>query len=152
MIVYRLTKSKYKDELSGMGAQLHGGRWNSKGVGIIYTGESRALCVTEVAVHVPLGIIPSDYHLQSIQLPECDIAEVSIDALPTNWNHNPAPTTTKIIGDTFIKANNHLLLKVPSAVIGGDFNYLINPSHSLFNTIKLIDCIVFKFDTRLFIK
>ena len=57
MIVYRLSKSKYSADLSGKGAEKAGGRWNSKGVAMVYTSASRALCTAEVAVHVPLGIV-----------------------------------------------------------------------------------------------
>ncbi|MDO1502618.1 RES family NAD+ phosphorylase [Winogradskyella maritima] len=43
MIVYRLGKEKYKNDLSGIGAEKFGGRWNSKGVRMVYTSQSRAL-------------------------------------------------------------------------------------------------------------
>ena len=58
MIVFRLCKLEYKNDLSGNGARKFGGRWNSKGIPMIYTGETRALCSTEIAVHAPYGLIP----------------------------------------------------------------------------------------------
>ena len=61
MIVYRLCKSIYKKDLSGKGAEIAGGRWNSKGYAILYTSESRSLCTAEIAVHTPLGNVPADY-------------------------------------------------------------------------------------------
>ncbi|MDH3556285.1 MAG: RES family NAD+ phosphorylase, partial [Deltaproteobacteria bacterium] len=43
MVVYRIAKEKYIRDLAGTGARLSGGRWNNKGVGILYASESRAL-------------------------------------------------------------------------------------------------------------
>ena len=86
MIVFRLSKSKHSKDLSGKGAEKFGGRWNSKGVSIIYTSDSRALCTAEIAVHTPLGILPTDYELTTIQIPENTIIpELEISELPKNW-------------------------------------------------------------------
>ena len=57
MIVFRLSKEQFAQDLSGKGAELVGGRWNSRGNAMLYTSQSIALCVTEIAVHVPLGIL-----------------------------------------------------------------------------------------------
>ena len=54
MKVFRLCKAKFANDLSGLGAEKSGGRWNSKGVAMVYSSESRALCTTEIAVHTPL--------------------------------------------------------------------------------------------------
>ena len=62
MILFRLAKQKYSDDLSGLGAELTGGRWNNKGTRILYTSDSRALCTAEIAVHMPIGLIPKDYY------------------------------------------------------------------------------------------
>lgn len=152
MIVYRLTKEKYKEELSGKGAEINGGRWNNKGRQVIYTGESRALCTTEIAVHTPLGIVPQDYFLQSIKLPNIKILELSVNELSKNWRNFPHEVSTKVIGDKFIDEEKWLIMKVPSAVIQEEFNYLINPSHKQFKKVQLLKVERFKFDKRLFAK
>ncbi|MFT6477440.1 MAG: RES domain-containing protein [Spirosomataceae bacterium] len=150
MIVYRLTKGKYKNEISGIGAELYGGRWNNKGTRIIYTGESRALCTTEIAVHTPLGIIPHNYYVQTIKLPVVEILEIEADELTDNWRSFPHNLSTKKTGDEFIKNDKYLLLKVPSAVIQDEYNYLINPFHSEYSKVELIKVEKFQFDKRLF--
>ena len=150
MIVYRLTKEKYKDELSGRGAELYGGKWNNKGYQIIYTGESRALCTTEVAVHIPLGIVPQDYFLQSIQLPKLKLCEIQEQNLDKDWRNFPHEISTKLVGDNFIKENRFLIMKVPSAVIQDEYSYLINPNHKQYSKVKLLKVEPFKFDNRLF--
>ncbi len=150
MIVFRLTKKKYKNDLSGIGAELSGGRWNSKGNRIVYTGSNRALCIAEVAVHLPLGIVPKDYMLQIIQLPNVTIQEVKIKDLPKSWKLFPHQSKIKAIGDKFLQENRKLILKVPSAVVQGESNYLLNPKHKFMEKVELKDVEPFKFDDRLF--
>ena len=152
MIVYRLTKGQFKKELSGRGAEINGGRWNNKGHQIIYTGESRALCTTEIAVHTPLGLVPKNYYLQTIEIPKINILKVAIEKLDKGWRSFPHELSTKIIGDTFIIENKFLILQVPSAVIQDEYNFLINPLHKQANRIKLLKIEEFKFNKRLFIK
>lgn len=153
MIVYRLSKEKYKNDLSGKGAEIAGGRWNSKGMAMIYTGQSRALCTTEIAVHSPLGIIPSGYWIVTIEFPDSiDILEIDPAVLPADWKTFPHPHSTQVIGDDFIKSGKYLVIKVPSAAVPGDFNYLINPAHSLFSQVKINSSEPFEFDERLFIR
>ncbi len=151
MIVYRLSRKQYAKDLSGKGAEIAGGRWNSKGFAMIYTAESRALCTTEVAVHVPLGMIPKDYQMISIEIPDNLISNFDFQQLPEKWNSIPANRSTQEIGNKFIQENEFLVLKVPSAVVEGDFNYLINPLHEKMNTIKIIEIKDYNFDKRLFI-
>ena len=150
MIVFRLSKSKYANDLSGNGAAISGGRWNSKGVAMIYTSDSRALCVTEIAVHTPLGIIPRDYKMIIFEISDDNILEIDSSNLPKGWNSFPFSVTLKSIGDKFIYENKSMALKVPSAVVQGDFNYLINPRHSDFKQLKILSTETFNFDERLF--
>ncbi len=153
MILYRISKRAYINDLSGRGAEINGGRWNSKGTPVIYVASSRALAVLEVAVHTPLGIIPTNYAIAIIQLKNgSKILEVEVDTLPFNWNNNPLIRATQLIGDSFIKANEYLALKVPSASVPGDFNYLINPTHPDFKSVKITKTEAFEFDSRLFKK
>lgn len=151
MIVYRLTKTYFSDDLSGRGAEIHGGRWNSKGYALLYTSESRALCITEIAVHTPLGVVPLDYSLCIIQIPEgSSIQVVSSADLPIDWMSYPYSDSTQSIGDHFIRARKNLVLKVPSVVVPGEYNYLINPAHPDFPKISISKAEPFAFDERLF--
>jgi RES domain-containing protein len=153
MIVFRLTKSIYKNDLSGRGAEIYGGRWNSKKTPMIYTSHSRALCVAEIAVHTPLGIIPKDYFLITLEIPEDGkIKQIKEAELPENWSAIPPIHETQALGDDFIKNAENLVLKVPSAVVQGDFNFLINPLHKDISKIKIISAEDFGFDKRLFVK
>ena len=151
MIVYRLSKKQFKNDLSGKGSEKAGGRWNSKGVPLVYTCQSRALCTAEIAVHTPLGIIPSGYWLTTIEFPDSSpVLEIEATILPKDWQSFPHPHSTQVIGDNFVAEGKYLVMKVPSAVVQGDYNYLLNPAHNLFNTVKIKATELFKFDERLF--
>ena len=48
--------------------------------------------------------------------------------------------------------NKYLVLKVPSVVVQGEFNYLINPNHPEISNVKIKTIEKFNFDERLFLK
>ena len=149
MIVYRLTKGKYHLDLSGKGAELYGGRWNSKGVPMLYTSESRALAFAEIAMHIPMGIVPKDYFLISIDVPDtASILRLTDADMPADWRSNPHSNTTQQIGDQFVAENKLLVLQVPSAVVPGDYNFLVNPNHPKSSNVKVIASEPFEFDSR----
>lgn len=151
MIVFRLARTIYSYDLSGVGAEMTGGRWNFKGTRMLYTAESRALCTAEIAVHTPIGIIPKDYTLITIELPgDVDHQIITIDTLSEDWRKFPHSQSTQEIGNKFIKENKYLFIKVPSAVVQGDYNILINPGHAHFEFVKILQIEKFDFDERLF--
>lgn len=153
MIVFRLSRSKYPDFLSGYGASISGGRWNSKGVKMVYTSCSRSLCTAELAVHLQLGIVPSDYLITSIEIPtRIKIKIFPIAKLPKEWRAFPHPVSTQLIGNEFIKQNKFAVGKVPSAVVPGDFNFILNPFHKDFHWIRVKKTEKFEFDERLFVR
>lgn len=150
MLVYRLARQKHGLNLSGKGAAIAGGRWNSIGVEIIYTAESRALAMAEVAVHLTLATLPDDYFMLTIEIPdECSSNQLDETTLPDGWHQHPPLTATQHIGDAFVHEQRACLLKVPSAVVKGDFNILINPHHTEFATIKILHSEPFPFDRRI---
>lgn len=151
MEVFRLSKEMYGRTLSGIGASKQGGRWNSRGTEIIYTAANRSLAMAEVAVHMAIGNLPNGFMMMTIHIPD-DISQATlkIDTLPTNWNQFPPLKATQQLGDQFIMDGLTCLLKVPSAVTQGDFNFLINPLHAEFHKIKISGYEPFPFDRRLF--
>ena len=94
MRVFRLSKRKYSKELNGKGAAKSGNRWNSKGTEIIYTAESRALAMAEVAVHLTLATLPSDYVLIEIEIPDNIIIKEIILKDPSVKGFNIRPIAT----------------------------------------------------------
>lgn len=151
MRIYRLARQKYVNDLSGTGAALFGYRWNSKGVRMVYTARSRALAMAEVAVHLSLISLPEDYMMLTLELPDSvKIAELNRDLLNFDWRAFPHSPKTQEMGDAFVRKAESCALKVPSAVVKGDFNYLLNPQHSHMAFVKTIEVEPFPFDRRLF--
>ncbi len=150
MIVYRISKCVYASDLTGEGARLAGGRWNSRGIPAIYTSESRALCALEVAVHLPLKLAPKDYCLSVMEIPASLIFQPDNELLPDRWNHIPHTDASQKYGDAFLQSNQYMALRVPSAIVPEEYNVIINPRHPEISTIKIHDVLSFPFDERLF--
>lgn len=151
MEVYRLSRQKFAQKLSGKGAALKGARWNSVGVEMIYTAANRSLAMAEVAVHLTIATIPDDYVMMTLFIPD-DIFMEMIDAetLAEDWNAFPHTKSTQSIGDKFVLQRIACLLKVPSAVTRGDYNILINPNHPDFKRVQILATEKFPFDKRIF--
>ena len=153
MLVYRIAKKEFVQDLSGTGAALYGGRWNPKGIGMIYTAGNIALAYVEFLVH--------NYHLLkdipvcmvSVELPKkVSILEVLPEELPENWHDQRSKIgVTQEIGKRFVQHTDAYVLKVPSAVVPGEFNYLLNPLHKEHRHAKIKETVdPFEYDKRLF--
>ncbi|MBL0343302.1 MAG: RES family NAD+ phosphorylase [Bacteroidetes bacterium] len=150
MIIFRMCRKKYCNDLSGQGAEKSGGRWNSKGTPMVYTSDSRALCLTEMVVNLQLNLLPIDFNIVSILLPDdLPIDTLLFKKLPNDWNDFPHSHSTQKIGDDFFTTRKFVALKVPSAVVPMEFNIVINPQHPLIGKVKVIDISDFVIDRRL---
>lgn len=147
MILYRIVKCVYAD-LSGTGARLYGGRWNSEGKSMVYLASSRSLAILEALAHLSPTNIPDHFCMMIIDAPD-DFVQVDIATLPENWHEFPEPMSLKRIGNNFLAENKSLLLKVPSAIVNDEFNYLLNPMHANASAVKIVSSKPFYFDSRL---
>jgi RES domain-containing protein len=148
MLVYRISQRKYASDISGTGAALYGGRWNKKGAAVLYTGESREIALLETIVHTPPMLVP-DLEMLTLEFPDDSITELSIDDLPANWHHYPAPANLAEIADAWIHKNTSLALKVPSCIIHTANLYILNCRHPNFQQVKVLSQAPFHFDRRL---
>lgn len=150
MKVYRLTKRKYANDLTGFGAKIVGGRWNSKGRSILYTASTKALALLEILVHLSPTLIPDDYVIVEIDIPD-DLLVTNVDAslLPTDRSSYPINSLTQWIGDNWLENNVAIALRVPSAIVTSEYNILINPENSGFERVKINSIKPFEFDSRL---
>ncbi len=155
MILYRISHKPYIEDISGIGAWLVGGRWNSQYKYMLYTSESLALAALEVLGNIrPERIdFETERMFAAIYIPDdLPIAAFNIEDLPNGWNNDNPPTLIKTLGNRWLDSLETLVLKVPSAVIPSEFNYLVNPKHPDFNKVKIQSSQPFRFDKRLFIQ
>jgi RES domain-containing protein len=146
MVVYRICLEKWSKELKASGA---GGRWNSKGKLVIYTAASRALACLENLVHRSGEGLNSNFKILTIEIPDsAKITEIKISELDKDWYEYVNYSYCRSIGDKWIQNCNTLIMKVPSAIIPAESNYLINPSHNDFKKIRIAAIEDFKFDPR----
>ena len=149
-MVYRIALAKHARDLSGKGARLTGGRWNTKDTGVIYTSESRSLAAMEHLVHVSLTDIPAEIKIVSIGIPDMSISkQIDPSDLPRDWRKNPAPFLLADIGTKWVLSMESFLLRVPSAVIMNEFNILINPTHPDMKSVNIVKVESFVYDERL---
>jgi RES domain-containing protein len=150
MFLFRIAKSNHINDLTGTGARLYGGRWNHRGVPLIYTSESRSLATVEYLVHLALPVAPGDLWMATLEVPD-EIVPEKLDAsvLPKNWRESPAPVALADLGTEWARSRSSLLLRVPSAVVEHEHNILINPVHDDMRHLKLANVEPCKLDERL---
>ncbi len=147
MKVYRISQSKYADDLNGTGAKRYGGRWNAVGTPCIYTSESRALATLEYAANVNIDFMPSALSLCIFQIKEDQLKTCLAKDLPKDWKDFPTPSSTKSFGSGLLKKGIPII-KIPSIIIPDEFNYILNPLATEIS-FKRIAIQEFHFDMRL---
>ena len=147
MIIYRLATENFAGDLSGEGAKLFGGRWNSIGYTALYASEYISLCILEILVRANKYTSPDSYTLITLEVPETNISEIQFKKLKNDWQFYTE--YTQYIGDEFLKDHRAIALKVPSAIVPQEHNFLINPLHPDFKKIKVINTELLNLDKRL---
>lgn len=150
LTAWRLLKTRHlAHAFDGEGARLFGGRWNSPGTRVVHVSESLALATLEVLVHLQATSVLFSYSTIRISFDEALVTEIDRSALPGNWRDFPSPPALQAIGDAWVASAVSAVLKVPSAVIDTESNYLINPAHKDFHLIRTNPPRPFVFDPRL---
>ncbi len=147
MIVYRICHKKWANSLNASGKPA---RWNSAGRYVIYTSESRSLACLENVVHRSSEGLNELFKLMIIEIPiKVTVEELDIKKLPKTWSQNYHNPICKNIGDKWMERGEHAILRVPSAIVKGEFNYLLNPGHPDFVHVRLLKTESFEFDNRI---
>ena len=145
--VIRIIGRKFAgNAFSGDGARLYGGRWNIIGTSMVYTAGSISLAILEWRAH-----------LAQWPAPAVSVIEVGLDEsliwipsrLPSNWNRVPAPAAAAEFGDEWIKSGRSVAMRIPSAVVPQEWNYLLNPAHPHFSKLAIGKPRAIKPDARL---
>jgi RES domain-containing protein len=139
MKLFRITRHKYADDLSGEGARLYGGRWNRPGVAALYASEARSLALLELMVHFnAAAALKMQYVFITIDVPDSEI--ICIDK---NLIFNNLPSfNNKIlweVTDNYFFKKNVLAIRVPSVIIPQEFNVIINPKHEWMKKVKIAE-------------
>jgi RES domain-containing protein len=150
MFVYRIAKEE-QISLDGRGGLFGPGRWHRKGNLVIYTSEHASLAAWEKLVHlVSLENLPNDMVLAKIEIPENEeILTVPQQVLVKGWDGYPFSAETQNFGTSFLRSKSHLALKIPSVVIPGEYNILLNPLHQGIQQCRLVSTVPFVFDKRI---
>lgn len=149
MILYRMSKVRHSDDLTGRGSEIAGGRWNDPGIPAVYLAENISLSILETIVHCQKI---SDLHnrvILSIYVPEHTVDELELNILPSDWNKSPWHNFTIEYGSNWLSSRKNYILKIPSAVVPNEYIYLINPTHVYHSEIKVERKDTFLPDNRL---
>lgn len=147
MEVYRITLAKWADSLVASGRAA---RWNSADRFVIYTASSRALACLENVVHRTGRGLQADFRAICIDVPDSlPIASIDIDKLPKNWADFEQYGRCQQLGDAWLNARQSAVLRIPSAIVPAEFNYLLNPQHPDFLQISITRVEPFRFDNRI---
>ena len=151
MKFWRICRRRYAAEAaSGEGARLYGGRWNSRGVRVVYASTSLALAAVETFVNLEPNLRPGDLVSIEGEVSEAvEVEKVDLKALPARW-YKTRGESLRRFGDEWIAAGRTVALLVPSAAIRGEWNVLLNPAHGEFSKIKFQKAEPFRFDARMF--
>lgn len=146
---WRIIKEKHAaTALSGDGARLFGGRWNSRGIRVVYTSSTNSLAALESLVHLNPPVL-FNYVAIRIEFDDALLETIPPKALPADWRVEPPPPSSKAIGDAWVREARSAVLAVPSVIIPGEPNYLLNPEHPEFREISISKPAPFAFDPRL---
>lgn len=149
MEVFRISKVDYANKLSSSGSA---NRWNYDGQNVIYTGLSRSLSTLELIVHKGSVKPKVEYKVMVISIADYDhlLRQILISDLPTNWRNLSAYSDLQKIGSDWYENQETLILKIPSAVIPNEYNFVINTEHPDFlDNVALIRTENYFWDIRL---
>lgn len=149
MLVYRITRAKFANDLSGEGNRLYGSRWIPTGIPAVYTSQNRALAVLEFYTHLLAEFAPGKLKLVTIDIPSTIHPHiVQLSSLPDYWCKHPVPPEVQVIGAVIFKAGN-AAIQVPSVLVPHEFNYILNASHPDMTKVRISSVEDFEFDCRL---
>lgn len=139
MIVYRIAREERIRDLGGTGAKITGGRWNPKGLAVLYTASTSSLAVLEALVHVDRDLMPPDLCIAEIEIGDGYSSEkINANDLPAGWHDYPPPDFLKDLGREWLLSGRSLVLQVPGAINPLEVNFLVNPEHEEMGKVRVL--------------
>lgn len=150
MVVFRIANAKYKETtLSGIGAEKVGGRWNEPGTRAVYCSENASLTLLEYYVHSQnIANLPGEILVARIGIPD-SFPIVELKDLPDGWNQYPYSTSSTSVFTELSRDRDFFALRVPSAIVGIEYNVILNPLFRDFGKVEIIDFLELPLDERL---
>jgi RES domain-containing protein len=137
MLVYRITPKIYSTALLAPGIA---GRWNGAGRRVVYAAESIPLAFMENMIRRKGLGFNNDYAIMIIEIPDTlAIKEIDAPTLAKGWRDFADYSICQVVGNDWYDKSITSILKVPSAVLSTNSNYVLNSVHPDFKLIKLID-------------
>ncbi|MDE3235775.1 MAG: RES domain-containing protein [Bacteroidota bacterium] len=147
--VYRFASERFAHDLSGTGASLFGGRWNSVGIPAVYTSFSISLALVELFIHKQTYEDIRINHLMEITIDTTIDFRIDLKKLKKGWQHDAA--YCQFMGNQLFSSTNTTAISVPSAIIEEENNLVLNPMAKDFaKKVKVKKVRPFNFDHRLF--
>lgn len=147
---WRIVKARHAaTAFDGEGARRYGGRWNSPGVPLVYASESRSLSLLEVLAGLRSPGAVRGYSIIPATFDEGLVIDLLPPDLPDDWRRHPPPSATQWIGDEWAARKRSAVLRVPSALVPEECNYLLNPGHPDFSRIEVGEAVPVVIDPRL---
>lgn len=151
MFAFRIAKQPYARDLSGKGAELQGGRWNSEGTRMLYAATSRSLALVESLVHLPGGLRPEGaFELITLRLEGEEGPRIELSNLVELFRDGEPRQEMQRLGDEFIREASFLYGRAPSVIVPEEDNILVNPLHPRAQDIRVMHARQIRFDVRLF--
>ena len=140
-------------DLSGKGAEITGGRWNRKGLAVVYATGTASLAALETIVHFAAASLPLNRFLVRIDVPD-DLwsarRTATAASLDVGWNAVPAGRVSLDFGDAWLKdPAGSLVLEVPSVVVPEESNVLLNARHPQMKRVRATKLRLWQYDGRL---
>lgn len=148
--VWRIVDPRYAaDAFSSIGAEILGGRFNSKGRRLVYTAGSVSLALLELLVQANKRSRLRGYLCNPATFDASQVEMLDGDDLPEGWDARPYTRVSQDFGDRWLDEERSLVLRVPSVVVPQEYSFLINPAHPEVETIEIGEAIQAPFDERL---
>ncbi len=151
IVAWRLTKARHAAiAFDGEGARLEGGRWNPKGIPVVYLSDHPALAALEAFIHLKGAVTKIEFVMYRVEIPiELPVLELTVADLPAGWRNEPLSPQTMAVGEKWVQEGKAAILKVPSVLVPAAANLVLNPRHKDFPKIRIGPAEKFSFDPRM---
>lgn len=148
---WRIVKAKHAgNAFDGEGARLFGSRWTSPGVRVVFASESLSLATLEILVHLQSSSVLASYVTFTVEFPEDLVQNLDRSLIPKSWRNSPPSPQTQRVGDDWVRSALSAVLRVPSAIVVHEHNYLLNPLHGDFSKLVIHGPTPLDVDPRVF--